>query len=222
VLIVFDFDGTLVDSIHDLTEAANDLSAAYGGPRHDETAVTFMVGEGARVLVARIMEQAGHPETPAGAYERFLQMYDRRMLDTTAPYPGTIDMLAVLERSHRLAMLTNKPEAATRRIMSYTGLDRHFQDCVFGDGEWPRKPDPAGLRSLMEKNGATEATTILVGDSDVDLATARAAGVQVCLTRYGFGFRRISPSLIRPGDMVIDGPADLLDVLAAGSRITQG
>ena len=213
MLIVFDFDGTLVDSIHDLTEAANDLSVAYGGPRHDEMAVTFMVGEGARVLVARIMEKAGRRETPPGAYEQFLQCYDRRMFDTTAPYPGTIDMLAVLERQHQLAMLTNKPEAAARRIMSYTGLDRYFQDCVFGDGEYLRKPDPSGLQALMNARGVTAAGTVLVGDSDVDLATARNAGVRICLTRYGFGFRRVNHSLVRPGDMVIDAPADLLDVL---------
>jgi phosphoglycolate phosphatase len=217
VLIAFDFDGTLVDSIRDLTESANELSVAYGGPRHDVNAVTFMVGEGARTLVARVMEKAGHRETPPGAYEEFLQIYDRRMMDTTAPYPGTIDTLAVLSKSHQLVMVTNKPAAATERIMSYTGLDRYFPDCVFGDGELPRKPNPAGLQSLMHRYGATEATTLMVGDSDVDLATARAAGVRICLARYGFGFRRIDPSQIQPGDGVIDGPADLLDVLSAYS-----
>lgn len=214
MLIAFDFDGTLVDSIHDLTAAANELSAAYGGPTHDDTAVTFMVGEGARTLVGRVMQKAGYAEPPPGAYEQFLEIYDRRMLDHTVPYPGTMEMLAVLERSHQLVMLTNKPEAATRRIMSFTGLDRHFQDCVFGDGEWPRKPDPAGLRMLMAKHGLTAADTLLVGDSDVDLATARNAGVRICLARFGFGFRRIDPALIRPGDLVIDKPADLPGALA--------
>ena len=213
MLLVFDFDGTLVDSIHDLAESAGDLSEEYGGRRLDGRAVTMMVGEGAHTLVERILGVAGVEGPQPGALGRFLEIYDRRMLDHTAPYAGMIETLTVASRSHQLAMLTNKPEQATRRIMTYTGLDRFFDDCVFGDGPLPRKPDPEGLHWLMTRQGATPASTWLIGDSDVDIATARAAGVQLCVARYGFGFCRIEATALRPDDVIIDRPADLLTAL---------
>jgi phosphoglycolate phosphatase len=214
MLLVFDFDGTLVDSIHDLAEAASELSLEYGGGRLDDQTVTRMVGEGAITLVERILAQAGVDGPQPGVLSHFLEIYDRRMLDHTVPYAGMIETLAVLCRAHQLAMLTNKPEQATRRIMTYTGLDRFFDDCVFGDGPHPRKPDPEGLRALMQRYGASAATTWMIGDSDVDIATARAAGVQLCVARYGFGFARIDQTSLRDGDLIIDQPQDLLAALS--------
>jgi phosphoglycolate phosphatase len=217
VLLVFDFDGTLVDSIHDLAESATELSLECGGGRLDDRTVTFMVGEGANTLVERILAQAGVDGPQPGALGHFLEIYDRRMLDHTMPYAGMIETLTVVSRTHQLAMLTNKPEQATRRIMTYTGLDRFFDDCVFGDGPHPRKPDPEGLRALMQRHSASPATTWMIGDSDVDIATARAAGVQMCVARYGFGFSRIDAATLRDGDLLIDRPEDMLAALRAGS-----
>jgi phosphoglycolate phosphatase len=213
MLLVFDFDGTLVDSIRDLAESASDLSAEYGGCRLDDQTVTMMVGEGAQTLVERILAQAGVAGPQPGALRRFLEIYDRRMLDHTIPYAGMIETLTTVSRSHQLAILTNKPEQATRRIMSHTGLDRFFHDCVFGDGSLPRKPDPEGLGWLMGRNGASAAQTLLVGDSDVDVATARAAGVQLCIARYGFGFDRVDVATLRDDDVIIDRPEELLTAL---------
>jgi len=221
VLLVFDFDGTLVDSIRDLAESASDLSEEYGGRRLDVLTVTMMVGEGAHTLVERIMTEAGVAGRPPGALSRFLEIYDRRMLDHTTPYAGMIETLTAVGRSHGLAMLTNKPEQATRRIMSHTGLDRFFEDCVFGDGTLPRKPDPEGLRWLMGRQGASAPQTWLVGDSDVDVATARAAGVQLCVARYGFGFSRIDTATLRPDDVIIDRPQELLAALPASGSIAR-
>jgi len=218
VLLVFDFDGTLVDSIHDLAESAGDLSEEYGGRRLDDRAVTMMVGEGAHTLVERILAVAGVTGPQPGALGRFLEIYDRRMLDHTAPYAGMIETLSIVSRSHQLAMLTNKPEQATRRIMTYTGLDRFFDDCVFGDGSLPRKPDPEGLHWLMKRHRATPASTWLIGDSDVDVATARAAGVQAVVARYGFGFDRVDAATLRDGDLIIDQPADLVEALRSQGR----
>jgi len=214
VLLVFDFDGTLVDSIRDLAEAASELSALYGGGPLDSRAVTLMVGEGAHTLVERILEQAGVDEARPEALGRFLEIYDRRMLDHTVPYAGMLETLAMVSRDHQLAMLTNKPEQATRRIMIYTGLDRFFDDCVFGDGPLPRKPDPAGLRWLVDRHGTSARETWLIGDSDVDMATARAAGVQLCLARYGFGFDRVDTGTLQDGDIIIDRPEDLLTAIS--------
>jgi phosphoglycolate phosphatase len=215
LLLIFDLDGTLVDSIHDLAEAASDLSSAHGGPRLDDDAVALMIGEGTPVLVQRVLARVGQ-ETPApGALEQFLEFYERRMFDTTRPYPGVIDMLRVLVDSHALALLTNKPEASSRRVLQHTGLDGFFSHMVFGDSAPGRKPAPDGLRWLMGRNGASAERTMLIGDSDVDVGTARAAGVRLCIARYGFGFVRVDPGSLCDDDILIDQPSDLVAALNA-------
>ena len=213
MLLVFDLDGTLVDSIHDLAEAASDLSEAHGGARFDDDAVCRMVGEGAAVLVERVMARAGHAVPPPDALPSFLRLYDQRMFDTTRAYPGMADTLRALADSHAMALLTNKPEDSARKVLAHCGLDGFFTHMVFGDGEFPRKPDPAGLRWLMKKHRATAARTLLVGDSEVDLATARAGGVRICLARYGFGFVRVDPGSLRGDEAFLDQPQDLLALL---------
>lgn len=213
MLLVFDLDGTLVDSIHDLAEAASDLSEACGGPRYDDDTVCRMIGEGAAVLVERVTARAGHAVPPAGALERFLAFYDRRMFDTTRAYPGVADTLRALADTHVMALLTNKPEDSARKVLAHCGLDRFFAHAIYGDGAFARKPDPGGLRWLMSQHHATTGRTVLVGDSDVDLATARAAGVRTCLARYGFGFIRVDPSTLDGREWFLDQPQDLLALL---------
>jgi phosphoglycolate phosphatase len=213
VLLVFDLDGTLVDSIHDLAAAASDLSEAWGGARFDDEAVCRMVGEGAAVLVERVMARAGHAEPPPGALEQFLDLYNLRMYDTTRAYPGVADTLRALADTHAMALLTNKPEDSARKVLAHCGLDEFFAHMIFGDGEFGRKPDPAGLRWLMKRHRASAKRTILVGDSEVDLATARAGGVRICLARYGFGFIRVDPATLGPDDWYLDQPQDLLGLL---------
>ena len=213
MLLVFDLDGTLVDSIHDLAEAASDLSEAYGGARFDDETVCRMVGEGAAVLVERVMARAGHAEPPPEALRQFLDLYDRRMYDTTRAYPGVTDTLRALADTHAMALLTNKPEGSARKVLAHCGLDGFFAHMVFGDGEFGRKPDPAGLRWLMKRHRASAKRTILVGDSEVDLATARAGGVRICLARYGFGFIRVDRSALADNEWYLDQPQDLLGLL---------
>jgi len=213
VLLVFDLDGTLVDSIHDLAEAASDLSEAYGGARFDDETVCRMVGEGAAVLVERVMARAGHAEPPPEALGQFLDLYDRRMYNTTRAYPGVTDTLRALADTHAMALLTNKPEDSARNVLAHCGLDGFFAHMVFGDGAFGRKPDPSGLRWLMKRHRASAKRTILVGDSEVDLATARAGGVRICLARYGFGFIRVDPSALGGSEWYLDQPQDLLSLL---------
>ncbi|MCX6550029.1 MAG: HAD hydrolase-like protein [Acidobacteria bacterium] len=218
MLLVFDLDGTLVDSIHDLAEAASDVSEAYGGRRLDDEAVARMVGDGAAVLVERVMARAGHDPAPPGALARFLEFYDRRMFDNTRPYPGMLDTLHALADTHVLALLTNKPEESARRILAHTGIDGFFPHQVFGDGDLTRKPSPDGLRWIMARNGASPERTLLIGDSDVDLQTARATGVRLCVARYGFGFIRVDPATLRDDDLHIDQPSDLVTILSSWRR----
>ena len=213
MLLVFDLDGTLVDSIHDLAEAASDLSETYGGARFDDETVCRMVGEGAAVLVERVLARAGHGEPPTGALRQFLDFYDERMFDTTRAYPGVAETLGALADGHALALLTNKPEDSARQVLAHCGLGGVFAHMIFGDGSFRRKPDPDGLRWLMARHRASAAQTILVGDSEVDLETARAAGVRICLARYGFGFIRVDPASLTGGEWYLDQPQDLIGLL---------
>jgi phosphoglycolate phosphatase len=121
-----------------------------------------------------------------------------------------IDTLRALAGGHALALLTNKSEDSARKVLAHCELDGFFPHAVFGDGAFARKPDPAGLHWLMEWHGATSERTILVGDSDVDVATARNGGVRLCLARYGFGFIRVAPSSLLGDEWQLNQPADLL------------
>ena len=150
MLLVFDLDGTLVDSIHDLAETASDISERFGGTRLSDEDVALMIGDGAPVLVERVLARAGKPANQPGALDEFLSIYDARMFDTTRPYPGMTDTLRVLADTHALALLTNKPEDASRRILAHTGLAPFFAHMVFGDSPTGRKPAPDGLRWLMD------------------------------------------------------------------------
>jgi phosphoglycolate phosphatase len=212
-LIVFDLDGTLVDSRRDIAEAANALLEAYGArPLHEDT-IGRMVGDGAPTLLARAFAAAGM-DRPADGLDRFLEIYDSRLLRHTRPYPRMLEVLETLGARASLAVLTNKPLAATRSILSGLGLARYFDEdaVVGGDGPFARKPDPAGLLHLTSRAGVSPAATLFVGDSIVDWRAARNASTGVCLARYGFGFEGFPVHELDPADRMIDAPIDLLSL----------
>lgn len=212
-LVVFDLDGTLVDSRRDLAESANQLLEQCGAPPLAEEAIGRMVGDGAATLVARVFIAANVPQ-PVDALPRFLTLYNGRLLRFTIPYPGIPELLAVVQACAKLAVLTNKPLAATRTILDGLDLSRYFGDRVVGgDGPFPRKPSTDGLAHLMASVGVNPATTLLVGDSVIDWRTAHAAGASSCVARYGFGFDGFPADALRPDDRLIDRPAELLALL---------
>jgi phosphoglycolate phosphatase len=221
-LLVFDLDGTLVDSSQDLADSVNALLEELGAPALPADAVTGMVGDGAAVLVRRALVKAGVEVNPRQALERFLDHYDTRLLATTQPYVGMVDTLEALRPTYSLAVLTNKPAAASMRLLEGLDLLKYFPEVIGGDTPFGRKPDPAALLALMSRAGATPDTTLLVGDSPVDLATAQRAEARVCLARYGFGFRafRDGENGFRGDELFIDSPRDLLDLLARLDRHT--
>ncbi len=188
-LIAFDLDGTLIDSRRDLADSANQLIEELGGQPLTEEQIGGMVGEGAALLVRRALKAAGRGER-AHALERFLEIYDERLLNHTRVYDGVADVVRGLQGRARLTVLTNKPAKPTERILAGLGLREAFDEVIGGDGPHPRKPDPAGLNALMASAKASPAETVLVGDSPIDLETAKRAGVSCCLVSYGFGFRR--------------------------------
>jgi phosphoglycolate phosphatase len=220
-LIVFDLDGTLVDSHRDIANAANALVEELGGTRLPDAAIVAMVGEGAALLVRRALAAAGiDPETP-GALDRFLVLYDARLLEHTQPYDGTLDVLAHFSDRIPMSVLTNKPQRPTERILDELQLRGYFGEVIGGDTPLGRKPDPAGLLNLAHRAGVPAEQTLMIGDSPVDLLTARNAGTRICLVRYGFGFR-FAPEDFRGDERFADSPRELIGAIAAlkkGERI---
>jgi phosphoglycolate phosphatase len=210
--IAFDLDGTLIDSRRDLADATNAMLVALGATPLSTETVAAMVGEGAAVLVRRALTAAGlNPETP-DALERFLACYDERLLVHTRTYDGMMEVLATLKETSSLAVLTNKPTRPTKAILAGLTLDRYFDRVLGGDTEYGRKPNPAGLQHLMAAAGAPVDATVLVGDSRIDLETARRAGVRICLARYGFGFT-FRDGELRGDEILIDRPGDIVRLL---------
>lgn len=192
MVITFDLDGTLIDSSRDLAEAVSELVQGHGAPPLDVATVVAMVGDGAPMLVRRALERSGlDPATP-GALPRFLETYDRRLMDHTVAYEGMHEVLSMLAHVGPLAVLTNKPLAPSLAILEALGLRGFFSAVLGGDGPHARKPHPDGLLALArlrsaEPLGSAPGSAILIGDSPADAQTAAAAGCPFVFARYGFG-----------------------------------
>jgi phosphoglycolate phosphatase len=188
--LIFDLDGTLVDSRRDLAVAVNAMRADYGWERLTIEEVTAMVGEGARVLVASALgvhsPDETRPESLDQALKRFYRHYEKVCLEATRPYPGIEGMLADLAERYPLALYTNKPERFVRKILAGLDLQRFFPEVLGGDSLPSKKPEPPGVRHLAERMGTPVAATMLVGDSRIDAATARGAGCRFAFAEWGF------------------------------------
>jgi phosphoglycolate phosphatase len=197
--IVFDLDGTLVDSVFDLASALNATLGrlAPGTPPLPIETVRSFVGNGAGQLVARSLASSGIAVSQETALAVFLGCYRERMLDTTRPYPGVVEGLDRLA-DRTLAVLSNKPGDMSRQILTRLGLATRFAR-IYGGGDVPgRKPDPSGLLQLLRELGASPAEALMVGDSPIDVLTARNAGVRAVGVRYGLdpsGFGAAAPDL---------------------------
>lgn len=188
--LIFDLDGTLVDSRRDLSQAVNRLRADYGWEALDLDQVIALVGEGARMLVAQALRlhPSGEslPESVDEALGRFFAHYEATCLETTEPYHGVPAMLDDLAGRYPLALYTNKPERFTRKILDGLELARYFPQLLGGDSLKTKKPEPPGVRLLAERLGVPVAQSMLVGDSRVDAATARASGCRFAFAEWGF------------------------------------
>ena len=207
-LIVFDFDGTIIDSRRDLADSTNEMLASYGAAPRAIDDIALMIGDGAKKLVERALAASGLDPFAPEALDRFREIYDRRLLATTRPYDGMVDVLGAAGRRTRLALLSNKPEVPTRRILEALDLARHFSWVIGGDSGFERKPDPASLEFLIRESGATPASTLFVGDSAIDAETARRAGTVLCLVDFGFG-KLPAAFTLRPGESAASRAADL-------------
>jgi len=185
--LVFDLDGTLIDSRRDITTAVNRTRERYGLPPLPLEEVVGMVGEGARLLIERAFPE---PELPAERRDEalvlYLAAYRDVCLDETLPYPGVPEMLAALTERYPVALLSNKGEELSRLILAGLGLDAFFREVLGGDSLPSRKPDPAGLRLLAERLGTPVDRLLMVGDTRIDAETASAAGCPFALVEWGF------------------------------------
>jgi phosphoglycolate phosphatase len=183
-LLIFDLDGTLVDSAEDIARSVNELLSTLGRDVLPRERIRSYIGDGVQKLLERALESAPSG-TAASSVAPYLEIYRRRLLDHTRPYPGVVPALVELSPGRSLAVLTNKPARESRAILEGLDLDRYF-DAVYGGDSFPRKkPDPVGVVHLMSQFGADRDETVFVGDSAVDVRTAREAGVRSCLVTYG-------------------------------------
>lgn len=189
--VLFDLDGTLVDSAPDLTTAVNRMLADMGAAAITEARVREWIGNGARRLVARALAgrrdiEAEPPETEA-AMARFFVHYHACLVDTTILYPGVSDALVALKAlGLPMGLVTNKPEAFTTPLVKALGLDAFFPASVSGDTLAVKKPDPAPLRLAAEQLDVTPGQCLYVGDSRADLEAAEAAGMLMVRVPHGY------------------------------------
>ena len=186
-LLIFDLDGTLIDSRLDLANAVNATRAHMGMPALDNERVYSYVGNGAPVLIRRALgDQATEAEIEE-ALEFFLEYYREHALDFTTLYPGVKPALdRLLEAGKRMAVLTNKPVRMSRYIVEGLGVGKHFFQVYGGNSFDFKKPNPIGVDALIREVAASRDRTAMVGDSYVDVQTARNAGVFCCGVTYGF------------------------------------
>ena len=213
-LVAFDLDGTLIDSIGDIAASVNDaLAERYG---HESIlpleVIRSFVGGGARQLVERSLVVIERPEADVEAvFKRFLPIYSARLVETTRLYAGMAEALEVIQRLARLAVLTNKPGDLSRTIVREMGLEGRFIAVMGGDDLKTRKPDPEGLLSLGGQAGASPHQIALVGDSAVDIQTARNAGAVSIGVLWGYD--REGMVSAKP-DFVVESPAELAGLFA--------
>ncbi len=184
--VLFDLDGTLIDSSSDLVAAVNHVRAEFDLPALEPDTVCRYVGDGARALVQRALGPHREDDSARGV-QMFLAYYCEHLLDATRFYPGIRELLADLAAAGVSAsVLTNKPEVLSRRILEGLAAAEGFVDVVGGDTLGVKKPHADGVYRLLERAGVRAERALLVGDSLVDLATARASGVAFCGVAWGF------------------------------------
>jgi phosphoglycolate phosphatase len=219
-LLVFDLDGTLIDSAQDLCNSVNAALKEVGCRTLPDPSIASLVGNGAPLLMRRSLAVADgigienvDEEQFNRAYQFFLQYYREHKLDFTYAYVGVLDALKALHELHDspsgpsriMAVLTNKPVRPARGICEGLGLADYFLHIYGGDSFAVKKPDPFGLHSLMEETGATPEETVMIGDSMVDVQTAHNAGAWSLGCAFGFGPQNL---MEMPPDVLVDTAAE--------------
>jgi phosphoglycolate phosphatase len=206
-LIIFDLDGTLVDSLDDLTDSTNHMLKRFDRDELTRRDVRLLVGQGAKRLVEGAMPGASPDEVEEGV-QLFLAYNDLHIADRTRLYPGVSDTLDILGAGRLLSVISNKYEAHCRKLLAVLGVKDHFCSVMGVDSHPLRKPSPEPLLKMMADCGVTAAETAMVGDSSNDIIAGKGAGVITIGCSYGYG----DISEIQDADYRIDRFPELLDL----------
>lgn len=219
-LLIFDLDGTLVDSRDDLSNSVNAMLRHYGKPELAADVIASYIGNGAPMLVRRSLGDPDDENFVQEALLYFMSYYREHKLDHTYVYDGIKEALDVIRsstngspngpRDLKMAVLSNKPVVPSRGIVDALGLGPYFFQVYGGNSFHTKKPDPAGVQALLEESGATSEQTVIIGDSDVDIITARNAGIYSVGVTYGLAPHTLEDA---PPDILVDKPQELAAVL---------
>lgn len=202
---VFDLDGTLIDSRMDLVHSVNAMLRQMGRAEQPAERITSYIGHGVPQLIASVLGPEAREEQQAEALRIFLANYHEHMLDLTRPYPGVVEGLRALA-GYPMAVLTNKPTKMGVEILEGLDLAQFFRAVFGGDSFESKKPDPAGALAVLKELGAAPGESAMVGDSDVDVETARNAGMVAVGVKYGFGQHNREE---QPADLYVDSLTQL-------------
>jgi phosphoglycolate phosphatase len=205
-VLIFDLDGTLIDSKVDLALSVNAMLEHMGRAPLPHERIYSYVGNGAPLLVRRALGEGATDAEAETGHAYFLAYYKEHMLDNTVPYPGVREGLDVLSRHHPMAVLTNKPVRFSTWILEGLGLLRHFKYVYGGNSFEKKKPDPIGVEVLLRDFQAAPQQAMMVGDSDVDVRTARNSGIWACGVSYGLGAEGMRA---HPPDIMLDSLEEL-------------
>ncbi len=203
-LLVFDLDGTLIDSRLDLIHSVNAMLRHLGRPELDGDVIASYVGDGAPTLVRRALADTDDEAFLQGALEYFLGYYRVHKLDHTTVYDGIPEVLAGLAHSsngvrRQMAVLSNKPVNPSRLIVQALGLGDFFVSVYGGNSFTTKKPDPLGVRTILQETGVAADEALIIGDSSVDVLTGRNAGLWTCGVTYGFApysLEEVAPDVV--------------------------
>src|SRR5271170_1517390 len=211
--LIFDMDGTLIDSKRDLIHSVNAMLRELRRGTLPEETISGYIGHGAPQLVARALGEGCAEEERQRALQFFLSYYELHKMETTRAYPGVAETLEKLAE-RPMAVLTNKPVRISVRILEEMGLAKYFRAIYGGNSFETKKPDPQGATAILRELGAPPREALLVGDSEVDVQTARNAGTLAAAVNYGFG---VHDRAAYPADIYLDQFGQLVTLLGSGS-----
>ena len=220
-LVIFDLDGTLIDSRLDLVHSVNAALRHIGRPELPDDVIASYVGDGAPILIQRALGgEAVDEAIVRQGLQFFLSYYREHKLDHTTVYAGVKEALAAIQSAsngvpRRLAILSNKPVVPSRAIVEALGLGPFFFQIYGGNSFATKKPDPEGARKLLEESGMRPEETVIVGDSHTDVETGQNAGLWTVGVSYGFAPHTLEEN---PPDVLVDTPYELAEVFGAGVR----
>jgi len=214
-LLIFDLDGTLIDSRQDLVNSVNAALRSLGRDELPSDEIAAMVGDGAPVLVRRALGDTVDEGLVRRGLEFFLSYYREHKLDYTRLYDGIPEALEVLQGSNSarrvMSVLTNKPVNPSRAIVDALGIADKFVSVYGGNSFETKKPDPLGIHTILAETGVRAEEAVMIGDSAVDILTGRAAGTWTCGVTYGFAPHTLVEA---PGDIMVDNPQELSRLLS--------